>query len=146
GTTSFDMQGWTGEWMSWNVNSVSRPFGRQSTKVFQSFDGTPSVVKTRSRRLGRAASCPLAFRSGIKGPSAAPTPSVCSSFRRDNPTLRLCRILVLLPARGADVAEGVAQRNPREQRPDVAGDRKSTRLNSSHVKISYAVFCLKKKK
>src|SRR5690606_42159269 len=29
---------------------------------------------------------------------------------------------------------------PREQQ-----DRKSTRLNSSHVKISYAVFCLKKK-
>src|SRR5436309_14780708 len=33
--------------------------------------------------------------------------------------------------------------------PDVPGDfsldRKSTRLNSSHVKISYAVFCLKKK-
>src|SRR5690606_39371360 len=27
-----------------------------------------------------------------------------------------------------------------------ASDRKSTRLNSSHVKISYAVFCLKKKK
>src|SRR5690606_41582833 len=27
-----------------------------------------------------------------------------------------------------------------------AGDRKSTRLNSSHVKISYAGFCLKKKK
>src|SRR5207302_3189642 len=37
-------------------------------------------------------------------------------------------------------------------RPSAAGtgydaaDRKSTRLNSSHVKISYAVFCLKKKK
>src|SRR5690606_41423501 len=31
--------------------------------------------------------------------------------------------------------------------PDAGGpDRKSTRLNSSHVKISYAVFCLKKKK
>src|SRR5438874_9674306 len=28
----------------------------------------------------------------------------------------------------------------------VPGDRKSTRLNSSHVEISYAVFCLKKKK
>ena len=27
----------------------------------------------------------------------------------------------------------------------LAGDRKSTRLNSSHVVISYAVFCLKKK-
>src|SRR5690554_7671108 len=29
---------------------------------------------------------------------------------------------------------------------EVSGDRKSTRLNSSHVRISYAVFCLKKKK
>src|SRR2546426_9223075 len=30
--------------------------------------------------------------------------------------------------------------------PRAAGDRKSTRLNSSHLVISYAVFCLKKKK
>src|SRR5690625_5918364 len=30
--------------------------------------------------------------------------------------------------------------------PDRRRDRKSTRLNSSHVAISYAVFCLKKKK
>src|SRR2546430_11093202 len=30
--------------------------------------------------------------------------------------------------------------------PAVRGDRKSTRLNSSHSQISYAVFCLKKKK
>src|SRR5690554_7500424 len=29
---------------------------------------------------------------------------------------------------------------------DASLDRKSTRLNSSHVRISYAVFCLKKKK
>src|SRR5438477_6970255 len=28
----------------------------------------------------------------------------------------------------------------------IVGDRKSTRLNSSHMSISYAVFCLKKKK
>src|SRR2546426_6243452 len=28
----------------------------------------------------------------------------------------------------------------------IVGDRKSTRLNSSHLVISYAVFCLKKKK
>src|SRR3712207_8447501 len=28
--------------------------------------------------------------------------------------------------------------------PDAAGDRKSTRLNSSHANISYAVFCLQK--
>src|SRR5690606_40959739 len=36
---------------------------------------------------------------------------------------------------------------PRDGERRVADeDRKSTRLNSSHVKISYAVFCLKKKK
>src|SRR3712207_7917646 len=42
---------------------------------------------------------------------------------------------------------------PRQQRRAVErrlhhllGDRKSTRLNSSHANISYAVFCLKKKK
>src|SRR5690606_41517085 len=34
---------------------------------------------------------------------------------------------------------------PRRRRFQRARDRKSTRLNSSHVKISYAVFCLKKK-
>src|SRR5437899_3862590 len=38
-------------------------------------------------------------------------------------------------------------RGPVAHRPgDVLRDRKSTRLNSSHLGISYAVFCLKKKK
>src|SRR5690606_40905743 len=40
------------------------------------------------------------------------------------------------------------QRRPACAQPaadEVLSDRKSTRLNSSHVKISYAVFCLKKK-
>src|SRR5207249_10774238 len=35
---------------------------------------------------------------------------------------------------------------PRDQSHLDQSDRKSTRLNSSHVSISYAVFCLKKKK
>src|SRR5438034_2191105 len=34
----------------------------------------------------------------------------------------------------------------RLRRAEPPGDRKSTRLNSSHTVISYAVFCLKKKK
>src|SRR3712207_7751752 len=34
----------------------------------------------------------------------------------------------------------------RQQPEPAAADRKSTRLNSSHANISYAVFCLKKKK
>src|SRR3712207_6898589 len=38
------------------------------------------------------------------------------------------------------------QRARRDRRPEhEAEDRKSTRLNSSHANISYAVFCLKKK-
>src|SRR5690606_41846383 len=36
-----------------------------------------------------------------------------------------------------------ASENPRPANESDSGDRKSTRLNSSHVKISYAVFCLK---
>src|SRR5690606_41656130 len=50
-------------------------------------------------------------------------------------------------AKGADtLAERYAQDIGRPvivYRPDYKRDRKSTRLNSSHVKISYAVFCLK---
>src|SRR5690554_7411257 len=41
--------------------------------------------------------------------------------------------------------QATAFATPRE-REQLALDRKSTRLNSSHVRISYAVFCLKKKK
>src|SRR3712207_8509841 len=44
-------------------------------------------------------------------------------------------------------AEGQGEQDPeREQGGSGGGDRKSTRLNSSHVNISYAVFCLKKTK
>src|SRR2546427_9295602 len=39
-----------------------------------------------------------------------------------------------------------AQRDERQARREQPEDRKSTRLNSSHSQISYAVFCLKKKK
>src|SRR2546430_11230144 len=39
-----------------------------------------------------------------------------------------------------------AQLAPGTQMPPADIDRKSTRLNSSHSQISYAVFCLKKKK
>src|SRR5690606_41222896 len=52
----------------------------------------------------------------------------------------------------ADHSVGVGRDHPRggaganyRRRSDQHPDRKSTRLNSSHVKISYAVFCLKKK-
>src|SRR3712207_7014326 len=60
-----------------------------------------------------------------------------------------------VPLRGRDAVVVVADgREPVRHRPvpghvhrrrAVAQDRKSTRLNSSHANISYAVFCLKKK-
>src|SRR5690606_37886467 len=49
----------------------------------------------------------------------------------------------IAPAR---VGTNVRERAVEATRDIAEGDRKSTRLNSSHVKISYAVFCLKKKK
>src|SRR5256885_6858897 len=53
--------------------------------------------------------------------------------------------------RGREAARGVDHREDADDRdehghPDGKRDRKSTRLNSSHLVISYAVFCLKKKK
>src|SRR2546430_9137221 len=43
-------------------------------------------------------------------------------------------------------AEDHPRRLPHRGEDDLQPDRKSTRLNSSHSQISYAVFCLKKKK
>src|SRR3712207_8287092 len=54
----------------------------------------------------------------------------------------------LRPGRTARVSGRLAQVShppPRVRRPRGDQDRKSTRLNSSHANISYAVFCLKKK-
>src|SRR5690606_40133547 len=45
----------------------------------------------------------------------------------------------------SEVFNGINELAGREAAIQIQQDRKSTRLNSSHVKISYAVFCLKKK-
>src|SRR5206468_12902103 len=61
---------------------------------------------------------------------------------------RLVRVLGVLagdPGAAADLAERLEQGLRRGARRGQQ-DRKSTRLNSSHDQISYAVFCLKKKK
>src|SRR2546428_1671851 len=63
--------------------------------------------------------------------SQAVVPSVLGqTTARDNCTAIAALVLSQTPTRGTVVA---------------LGDRKSTRLNSSHDQISYAVFCLKKK-
>src|SRR5256885_8625291 len=50
---------------------------------------------------------------------------------------------------GSEAGQGTTQAPANEVVEEIrkaGGDRKSTRLNSSHLVISYAVFCLKKKK
>src|SRR5690606_41080099 len=80
----------------------------------------------RTDRSAWAARAPL-----FAGQTAAPP---CRARRRRRVPDRIrCRLGRLL---------AVGEWGPRSSRRD----RKSTRLNSSHVKISYAVFCLKKKK
>src|SRR3712207_8722630 len=70
------------------------------------------------------------FRSGVRGPRRD---------RRPDPHLRALLEPRRPPERGSRGRRGGRGQGPR-------GDRKSTRLNSSHANISYAVFCLKKKK
>src|SRR5690606_42048476 len=74
--------------------------------------------RTRPQSNGSRASTPRAAPTSAKNPGRASPRGPCPGLRRSEP-----------PA----------------QAGDPVGDRKSTRLNSSHVKISYAVFCLKKK-
>src|SRR5690349_22704184 len=73
------------------------------------------------------------FRSGPQGPRA---------FAR---LLTLLLALLVAAQVAADDGEIEQQKQDRD-RHGGDQDRKSTRLNSSHVEISYAVFCLKKKK
>src|SRR5690349_23214629 len=86
-----------------------------------------------------------------------PTPEPIFSPTRPPPPTALFPYTTLFRSPEARVAEGLAAAatalmlNPKQHRAramllGVQQDRKSTRLNSSHVEISYAVFCLKKKK
>src|SRR5699024_11271141 len=49
-----------------------------------------------------------------------------------------------IPGTIMEIGQFIGETDQADELPDL--DRKSTRLNSSHVSISYAVFCLKKKR
>src|SRR3712207_8696526 len=83
------------------------------------------------------------FRSPLTTDTGAPFP--------DRDLLLFCAflaVLVTLVGQGLTFAPLVRALGLRADEADQARlrDRKSTRLNSSHANISYAVFCLKKKK
>src|SRR5256885_12432095 len=85
------------------------------------------------------------FRSGDDAPLGEPAPEEIVALTADN---------VLHVQRAVDHHHAHDRGADRDLRGDHEGrcalatqeDRKSTRLNSSHLVISYAVFCLKKKK
>src|SRR5699024_11870175 len=123
----------------------SSGIGHSSTKVHDVIEATDastmiscsSMGRPRSRPTGSCGSRALARRS-----ASAPARGVRGCGRALDAELGplplglVLELLVALP--GADPAF--------EEQPVPVQDRKSTRLNSSHVSISYAVFCLKKKK
>src|SRR5690554_3937314 len=108
------------------------------TRASVTWSGTPltavwsSVSPTRSRRRGPDVQDQHARRAGaeagrgvqgrVHGPRAAQGSAVHLGHAR-----------------------AVPRHDPVRTARAVRADRKSTRLNSSHVRISYAVFCLKKK-
>src|SRR2546430_11625427 len=69
----------------------------------------------------------------------APERNVCLVHRQTTST-PLQALCLLNDVQVTEAARFISQRMLQE-----GGDRKSTRLNSSHSQISYAVFCLKKK-
>src|SRR5688572_20390545 len=74
-------------------------------------------------------------RSSDLGCIAAPAP-LAHTLSGDTDLLRC--------SRHEPRSQGEATGNPEQPTKDVVIDRKSTRLNSSHSQISYAVFCLKR--
>src|SRR5256885_13791855 len=65
---------------------------------------------------------------------------------RSSSRVRVCHASATGPCQRRGRADPPATRPVPVAGPPDTGDRKSTRLNSSHLVISYAVFCLKKKK
>src|SRR5690606_40015899 len=90
--------------------------------LFSFNDTSPTAIYTLSLHDALPISpLPSGERVRVRG--------TCGSYGR---SVHLRFLAALLHRNRGNVPEGI--------------DRKSTRLNSSHVKISYAVFCLKKKK
>src|SRR5690606_41761325 len=103
---------------------------------------SPVCHSSRARSFPCCGLPPFIFFLGIRRPPTSTLFPYTTLFRSQrvssiNAISELCEVT------GANVDE-VARAIGHDSR--IGSDRKSTRLNSSHVKISYAVFCLKKKK
>src|SRR5690606_41225311 len=106
----------------------------------------PHQYRVADSRSTHPSTLPLRAALPIATPSDAPASRAAPSARPTGSATcgTLLRRACLAAARAAErhLASDLAARSPRHR---VTQDRKSTRLNSSHVKISYAVFGSKKK-
>src|SRR5699024_11149046 len=105
-----------------NISTADASPDETSAPVLTEADGDALRVATFDANLSRSAAGDL--YEDLSAPGAEDAAEVARVIQQARPD-----VLVLT---GIDV--------------DAGDDRKSTRLNSSHVSISYAVFCLKKKK
>src|SRR5207249_11177935 len=95
--------------------------------------GVPSFPTRRSSDLGRALAAELSERFGLP------------AFVDNDVNALALGEWMFGAGRGAGSLVVLAPGTSFGAAPRTTRDRKSTRLNSSHVSISYAVFCLKKK-
>src|SRR2546430_7378949 len=87
---------------------------------------------------------PLPISAGRGGAGEVTIPRAPAAVLVE-PFLRLPVAFPPIAEEGLDPHEQALQAGPLPADDEFGRDRKSTRLNSSHSQISYAVFCLKKK-
>src|SRR5699024_11935340 len=104
--------------------------------------------------LALFSSYPTASRNQLDSISLHDALPICTVARPETRVIGVADLADLMSEAFRDVAvinidnsthSRFNKRSLHGQIPSSAEDRKSTRLNSSHVSISYAVFCLKKK-
>src|SRR5690625_6749281 len=104
--------------------------------------------RTAARRLARDAVTNTALRraASARGAVDGELVDACQFLVGELEVLQRVQVLLELVDRGSpDQCRGHRRVPQRPGQRQLCQDRKSTRLNSSHVAISYAVFCLKKK-
>src|SRR5690606_24516382 len=130
---------------AWKAFTIARADVRTGMKVLDIAGGTGDLSKAFARRVGKSGQVWLTdindsmLRVGrdrmVDAGLLLPT-TVCDAEKLPFPDGYFDRV---------SVAFGLRNMTHKDRALAEMRDRKSTRLNSSHVKISYAVFCLKKK-
>src|SRR5579872_3155496 len=111
--------------------------------------GTGNRAEFHAQRLPlRRAAGPRLARLELETPAVADRAGCRAPGVRHQPPAPAATRALGVRTQGSARLEPIPSRLPRHRLADdqssSAADRKSTRLNSSHVRISYAVFCLKK--